>query len=67
MFPFVFQLALEKSSQGDSGEFDTPSSNGDDSDEDDKSPTEEEEAQDSPGPAVTPKEFDSDVSSNSFT
>jgi len=53
-------LALEKSSQGDSGEFDTPSSNGDDSDEDDKSPTEDEEAQDSPGPAVTPKEFDSD-------
>ena len=37
-----------------------------DSDEDDKSPTEEEEAQDSPGPAVTPKEFDSDVSSNLF-
>ena len=36
-----------------------------DSDEDDtnrQSPTEEEEAQDSPGPAVTPKEFDSDVS-----
>ena len=68
MFSFVFfQLQLEKSSQGDSGEFDAPSSNGDDSDEDDKSPTEDEEAQDSPGPAVTPKEFDSDVGSNLFT
>jgi len=56
-------LHLEKSSQGDSGEFDAPSSNGDDSDEDDtnrQSPTDEEEAQDSPGPAVTPKEFDPD-------
>ena len=31
MFSFVFfQLHLEKSSQGDSGEFDAPSSNGDD-------------------------------------
>lgn len=59
-----FQLQLEKS-QGDSGEFDAPSSNGDDSDDDEAnrhSPTEEDEAQDSPGPAVTPKEFDPDVS-----
>lgn len=55
---------MEKS-QGDSGEFDAPSSNGDDSDDDDvnrHSPGEADEAQDSPGPGVSPANFDPDVS-----